>query len=101
MEGIFNGDVECFYGCGSLRTAFLEALPVTFSLVAGPAVIAIAAGVGLALICVRHRGPWFDRAITTAGDDPLFAAVRWSSARSSGPISLSSGACSPATGTCR
>jgi peptide/nickel transport system permease protein len=65
MEGIFNGDVECFYGCGSLRTAFLEALPVTFWLVVGTAAIAIGAGVALALICVRNRGRWIDRAITT------------------------------------
>ena len=65
MEGIFNGEVECFYGCGSLRTAFLEALPVTFWLVAGSAALAIGLGVGLALICVHNRGSRLDRAITT------------------------------------
>jgi len=66
MEGIFNGDVECFYGCGSLRTAFFDALPVTFWLVFGAALISIGLGVGLALICVRYRGKWQDRAILTA-----------------------------------
>ncbi len=66
MEGIFDGSVECYYGCGSLRAAFLEALPVTFWLVAGAAAIAIGGGVGLALICVRYRGRWQDRAITSA-----------------------------------
>ena len=66
MEGIFNGEVECFYGCGSLRSAFMEALPVTFWLVAGSALIAIGLGLGLALVCVRHRGRWQDRAILTA-----------------------------------
>jgi peptide/nickel transport system permease protein len=65
MEGIFNGEVECFYGCGSLRTAFLEALPVTFWLVLGAGALAIGLGVGLALICVRNQGRWLDRAITT------------------------------------
>ena len=27
MGGILSGDVECFYGCANLRTAFLQALP--------------------------------------------------------------------------
>ena len=66
MRQILNGDVECFYSCGSLRTAFLEALPVTFWLVAGAALIAIATGVGLAGVCVRHRNRWPDRLITAA-----------------------------------
>jgi peptide/nickel transport system permease protein len=65
MEGIFTGEVECFYGCGSLVDAFVDALPVTFSLIAGTAVLAIGIGVGLALICVRNRGRPLDRAITT------------------------------------
>ena len=34
MKSILKGDVECFYACGSLRQVFLEALPVTISLVA-------------------------------------------------------------------
>lgn len=75
MKEILNGDVECFYGCdptatdaqtGSLRAAFIEALPVTFSLVVGAALIAIGLGVSLALVCVRHRGRWPDRLITAA-----------------------------------
>ena len=40
MEGIVTGDVECFYNCGSLRQAFVDALPVTASLVGGAALIA-------------------------------------------------------------
>ena len=66
MEAILSGDVECFYGCGSLRTAFLEALPVTFWLIGGAALLAIGTGIALGLICVRHRGQWQDRVITTA-----------------------------------
>jgi peptide/nickel transport system permease protein len=66
MDSILSGDVACFYGCGSLRDAFLEALPVTLSLVAGAALIAIVTGVALAMVCVRHRGRWQDRLITTA-----------------------------------
>ena len=66
MKSILNGDVACFYGCGSLRTAFVEALPVTLSLIAGAAVLSVGAGIWLALICVRHRGRWPDRLITTA-----------------------------------
>ena len=65
MESIFNGDVKCYFGCGSLRKAFLSSLPVTISLVAGAAAIAIGVGVGLALLCVRYRGRWPDRAIIT------------------------------------
>jgi ABC-type dipeptide/oligopeptide/nickel transport system permease component len=65
MDSILSGDVACFYGCGNLRDAFLEALPVTLSLVIGAALIAIVAGVGLALVCVRHLGRWQDRLITT------------------------------------
>jgi peptide/nickel transport system permease protein len=66
MDSILSGDVACFYGCGNLRDAFLEALPVTLSLVIGAAVIAIVTGVGLAMVCVRHLGQWQDRLITTA-----------------------------------
>jgi peptide/nickel transport system permease protein len=65
MESILSGDVECFYNCGSMRSAFLDALPVTLSLVGGAALIAIATGLGLALLCVRYRGRWQDRLITT------------------------------------
>jgi peptide/nickel transport system permease protein len=90
MKAILNGDVECFYGCGSLRSAFLEALPVTFWLVGGASLFAIATGVALALVSVRHRGRWQDRVITnvatTAYSVPslvlaallwAFAAYRW------------------------
>jgi peptide/nickel transport system permease protein len=66
MKSILNGDIECFYTCGSLRTVFLDALPVTISLVAGAGLIAVGLGVFLAMICVRHRGQWQDRLITTA-----------------------------------
>lgn len=65
MKAILSGDVECFYNCGSLRSAFLEALPVTLSLVGGAALIAIFTGVALALVCIRRRGKWQDRVITT------------------------------------
>jgi peptide/nickel transport system permease protein len=53
-------------GRGNLRDAFIAALPVTLSLVIGAALIAIVAGVGLAMVCVRHLGRWQDRLITTA-----------------------------------
>jgi peptide/nickel transport system permease protein len=66
MESVLGGDVACFYGCGSVRTAFLEGLPVTLSLLAGAALIAVSAGVFLAMVCVRHRGRWQDRLISTA-----------------------------------
>jgi peptide/nickel transport system permease protein len=66
MDSILSGDVACFYGCGSLREAFIEALPVTLSLIVGAALIAVVAGVGLALVCVRHLGGWQDRLITAA-----------------------------------
>ena len=66
MKRILNGDVECFYSCGSLRAVFLDSLPVTISLVGGAGLIAVGLGVWLALICVRHRGGWQDRLITTA-----------------------------------
>ena len=66
MKSILKGDVDCFYSCGSLRQVFLDALPVTISLVAGAGLIAVGLGVWLALICVRHRGGWQDRLITTA-----------------------------------
>ena len=48
-------------GAAGLRTAFVEALPVTLSLIAGAAVLSVGAGIWLALICVRHHGvrrPW-------------------------------------------
>jgi peptide/nickel transport system permease protein len=64
MEGIATGDVECFYGCANLRTAFTDALPVTVSLVAGSGLLAVGFGVWLALVAVRHRGRWPDRVIT-------------------------------------
>jgi peptide/nickel transport system permease protein len=64
MSSILNGEVECFYGCASLRAAFVEALPVTVSLVLGSGLLAVGLGVWLALVCVRHRGRWPDRAIT-------------------------------------
>jgi peptide/nickel transport system permease protein len=75
MEEILSGQVECFYGCdptatsaatGNLRSEFIAALPVTLSLVTGAALIAIGLGVSLALVCVRHRGRWPDRVISTA-----------------------------------
>jgi peptide/nickel transport system permease protein len=83
MEGIFNGDVDCFYSCGSLRSAFIDALPVTISLVGGAGLIAIGLGISLALVCVRHRGQWLDRAILTAATvaysipSIVLAAVFW------------------------
>jgi peptide/nickel transport system permease protein len=66
MENILNGNIECFYSCGSLRDTFVDALPVTISLVGGAGLFAVGIGVGLALICVRNRGRWQDRLITTA-----------------------------------
>lgn len=66
MKSILNGEIECFYSCGSLRDTFVQALPVTISLVAGAGLIAVGLGIGLALICVRHRGRWQDRLITSA-----------------------------------
>jgi peptide/nickel transport system permease protein len=66
MKSILNGEIECFYSCDSLRAVFLDALPVTISLVAGAGLIAVGLGVFLAMICVRHRGRWQDRLITTA-----------------------------------
>ena len=83
MKEILNGNVECFYGCGSLRSAFIEALPVTFSLVAGAVLLAIGTGVTLAGICVRHLGRWQDRLITAAAaaaysiPSLVLAAVLW------------------------
>ena len=66
MEGIVSGDVECFYGCGNLREAFVAALPVTVSLVAGAGLIAVGLGIWLGMLCVRHRGRWPDRVISAA-----------------------------------
>ena len=83
MGSIVRGDVECFYGCGNLRAAFLDALPVTVSLVAGSGLLAVSLGVWLALVCVRHRGRWPDRAITAAATaaysvpSVVLAALAW------------------------
>lgn len=94
MKEILNGEVECFYGCGvtenaatepeNLRAAFIDALPVTLSLVAGAALIAIGLGISLALVCVRHQGRWPDRVITAAATAAysvpslVLAALLWS-----------------------
>ena len=64
MEGIVTGDVECFYNCGNLREAFVDALPVTASLVGGAALIAVGLGVWLGMLSVRHRGRRLERVIT-------------------------------------
>ena len=83
MESILSGDVGCYYSCGSLRAVFVEALPVTISLVAGAGLIAVGLGVWLALIAVRHRGRWQDRLITTAASAAysvpslVLAALLW------------------------
>jgi peptide/nickel transport system permease protein len=66
MEDVLQGDLTCFYSCGNLRDAFVSALPVTLSLVLGTALIAISTGVFLAMVCVRFRGRWQDRLISTA-----------------------------------
>ena len=66
MENIVKGKVECYYGCGNLRQSFFDALPVTVSLVIGAALLSVGLGIWLALICVRHRGRWPDRVITSA-----------------------------------
>lgn len=94
MSEILSGQVDCFYGCSatetaatepeSVRAAFIEALPVTFSLVVGAALIAFGLGVSLALVCVRHRGRWPDRLITAAATAAystpslVLAALMWS-----------------------
>ncbi|MGH2847250.1 MAG: hypothetical protein ACRDL0_14720 [Thermoleophilaceae bacterium] len=44
MGDIATGHVECFDACGDLRTDFVDALPVTLSLVAGAALIALGGG---------------------------------------------------------
>ena len=83
MKGIIGGDVSCFYGCGNLRRAFFDGLPVTISLVFGAAVIAIGLGVGLGLVCVRNRGRLLDRVISTGAvaaysvPSLVLAAVMW------------------------
>jgi peptide/nickel transport system permease protein len=83
MDSILSGDVACFYGCGNLRDAFVAALPVTLSLVIGAMLIAVVSGVGLALVCVRHRGRWPDRLISTAATAAyslpslVLAALMW------------------------
>ena len=84
MKGILTGDVDCFYRCGNVRAAFVDALPVTLSLVLGAAMIAIGLGLSLALVCVRHKGRWPDRVIiaaaTAAYSVPslVLAALLWS-----------------------
>jgi peptide/nickel transport system permease protein len=83
MGDILSGDLTCFYGCESLRATFVQALPVTVSLVAGAGLIAVGLGVWLALICVRHRGRWPDRAITACASAAysvpsiVLAALLW------------------------
>jgi peptide/nickel transport system permease protein len=83
MQGIFNGEVDCYYSCGSLREGFLHALPVTFWLVFGAGLISIGLGVSLAMVCVRYRGRWQDRAILTVASAAysvpsiVLAAVLW------------------------
>jgi peptide/nickel transport system permease protein len=83
MGDILSGDLKCFYGCESLRETFVQALPVTVSLVAGAGLIAVGLGLWLALICVRHRGRWPDRAITAAASAAysvpsiVLAALLW------------------------
>jgi peptide/nickel transport system permease protein len=83
MEGIVTGDVECFYGCGNLREAFVAALPVTVSLVFGAGLIAVGLGVWLGMVSVRHRGRWQERAITAAATTAysipsiVLAALLW------------------------
>ena len=71
LKSILNGDVEGFYNRGSMRRDILEAPPVTLSLVGGSP-----------LICVRQRGRWQDRVITTpaAGattSSLVLAALLW------------------------
>ena len=84
MKGVLTDETNCFYGCGGVRSAFLDALPVTLSLVLGAALIAIGLGLSLALICVRHRGRWPDRVITAAATAAysvpslVLAALLWS-----------------------
>ena len=83
MGEILNGDVACFYNCGSLRAAFVDALPVTLSLVIGAALISMALGGWLAIVCVRHRGRWQDRLITSVASAAyalptlVLAALLW------------------------
>ena len=86
MKGIVLGDVECYYAsaCGNVREAFFERLPVTFWLVAGAALLAIAGGMLLALVCVRHRGTAVDRAVSRLAvvlysvPSLIVAALLWS-----------------------
>jgi ABC-type dipeptide/oligopeptide/nickel transport system permease component len=59
MGATVSGEVECFYRLRQCaHRAFGEALPVTISLIGAAALIAVLAGVGLALVCVRYRGRW-------------------------------------------
>jgi peptide/nickel transport system permease protein len=83
MKGVVTGSVPCFYSCPSLRDAFIEALPVTFWLVAGAAVLSIGLGILFALICVRYQDGWQDRLILTGAriaysvPSLVLAAVLW------------------------
>lgn len=61
MRGIFTGRLECYSACGSLRSAFIESLPVTFWLVVGALALAATLATLIALACVRHHGRRLDR----------------------------------------
>jgi peptide/nickel transport system permease protein len=64
MGDVVTGRVQCFDACGNLRDAFVEALPITLSLVLGAALLAFGGGTLLALVCVRHRGRCPDRVLS-------------------------------------
>ena len=100
MKSILTGEVGCFYTCGSLRTVFVDALPVTISLIGGAGLIAVGLGVWLALICVRHRGRWQDRLITTVATAALLSPVARPRGAAVGVRLLPVGAL-PAGGLCR
>ena len=51
---------------GTCASAFVQALPVTISLVVGAGLIAVGLGRLARLVCVRHRGRWPDRVISAA-----------------------------------
>lgn len=85
MEDIVTGSVECYQVeiCTNLLDAFVHALPVTLSLVAGAALLALGGGALMALLCVRYRGRWPDRAISRVAvllfsvPSIVAAAVMW------------------------
>ena len=60
MKEILNGDVECFYGCGSLRDGLPRCAAGDPLLVGGAALIAIGTGVGLAAGLRELQGRWAD-----------------------------------------